>query len=65
MADDIALPGFEEIWAGEMLIAMLICAGFKLNSTRFFSPPAYSQQLGILCYPKVRPFRPPLSACET
>jgi hypothetical protein len=43
---------FEEIRTGKTLIAMIIRSDFSRDSTCFFSPDDYSQQLGFLTHPK-------------
>ena len=51
MSNDPGLEDFEEIYAGDTLIAMIIRSGFRLDATRFFSPNDFSQQLGFLSHP--------------
>lgn len=51
MSNDPGLKDFEEIYAGDTLIAMIIRSSFRLDATRFFSPNDFSQQLGFLSHP--------------
>lgn len=50
--DDSGLHDFEEITAGDTLIAMIIRSNFRLENSQFFSPHDFSQQLGFLSHPK-------------
>lgn len=50
MTDDTQRNDFEEIVAGDTLIAMIIRSDYSVDSTRFFSPHDFSQQLGFLSH---------------
>ena len=52
MSNDPGLEDFEEIYAGDTLIAIIIRSSFRLDATQFFSPDNFSQQLGFLSHPK-------------